>query len=99
VTNRWWWINDHQLIELSGLHEFYDSVRDDTNVKPASSNSADIIQPATELSVMTDDQKLARIDELETLLREDKARKAKFQKRKRQQQWECELADLWQDLG
>lgn len=45
---------------------------------------------------MTEDEKMTRIDELETLLREDKARKAKFQKRQRQLEWESELASLWE---
>ena len=49
-------------------------------------------------SVMSIDEKLAKIEELETLLKADKARKAKFQKPAKQQLWENEIARLWKDL-
>lgn len=96
VANRWWWINDEQLIELNGLEEFYEVVKQDAESEKTHLGSAGEIQIKTERGVMTEDEKMTRIDELETLLREDKARKAKFQKRQRQLEWESELASLWE---
>lgn len=98
VANRWWWINDEKLIELSGLEEFYEVVKQNAEPEKTSIKSAGEIQMTVETGVMNVDEKLARIDELETLLSEDKARKAKFQKPKRQLAWEKELASLWNDL-
>jgi hypothetical protein len=47
----------------------------------------------------TDDALLQRIDELETLLAQHKARKAKFQKPALQRQWQAELDRLWAKLS
>jgi len=41
---------------------------------------------------------LARIDALESLLQADLARKPKFQKPARQQPWQAEIDQLWQQL-
>lgn len=99
VATRWWWINDGKLIELNSLEEFYtvikqDALPDTSPVKSIQQYPAD----ATSIEGMNEDEKLARIDELETLLREDKARKAKFQKPVRQKSWEQELSKLWKAL-
>lgn len=98
VANRWWWINGNQLTELSALDEFYETVEEDIQSNQAHSTSTDKAMAVTELAAMSDDEKLARIEELETLLKQDKARKVKFQKPKRQKLWERELAKLWQYL-
>jgi len=98
VANRWWMISDEQLIELNGLEEFYavvekDALPDQLIVEPAAN-----IHSECQASIMNEDEKLKRIDELETLLREDRARKAKFQKPQKQYAWEQELSGLWKDL-
>lgn len=98
VANRWWWIHDRKLKELNGLEEFYAVVEQDVLPEQAVSKTVDINQDRFESAVMTDDDKLMRIDELERLLREDKARKKKFQKPDRQQLWEQELSSLWKGL-
>ena len=98
VANRWWWINDRKLIELHGVEEFYAAVNQDALPEQTHPKMSDEIRCSTQIGDMTEDEKLARIDELETLLREDKARKPKFQKPKRQQVWEQELAGLWKKL-
>lgn len=99
VANRWWWIRDKQLIELNGLEEFYSVVEQDVRPEQAASKSTQKIPCKSDLEIMTEDEKLTRIDDLERLLREDKARKEKFQKPKRQRLWEQELALLWKELG
>ena len=96
VANRWWWINDEQLIELNGLEEFYEVVKQDAESARTRLGSVGEKQMNVESGVMSEDEKLVRIDELETLLREDKARKTKFQKPQRQLVWESELASLWE---
>lgn len=98
VANRWWWINDEQLIELNGIEEFYEVVKQNAEPEKTSLGAVAEKQFTVKTGSMNEDEKLTRIDELETLLREDKARKAKFQKPKRQQVWEKELASLWKDL-
>lgn len=98
VANRWWWINDGTLIELNGLAEFYEVVKQNAEPEKARIKTVGKTLRAVEKGAMNEDEKLARIDELETLLKEDKARKAKFQKPKRQLVWDRELASLWKDL-
>lgn len=99
VANRWWWIRDNQMIELNGLEEFYSAVEQDVLPEQVAPRSAQTIPCKSDLEAMTEDEKLTRIDDLERLLREDKARKEKFQKPKRQRLWEQELALLWKELG
>ena len=98
VANRWWWINNQTLIELNGLDEFYEVVSRDAEPE-LPGNGLPEVSPTSDQSVSDSvDAKLARIDKLETLLSEDKARKPKFQKPARQQEWEKEIAFLWKDL-
>lgn len=99
VANRWWWINDNKLIELNGLEEFYSAVKQDMLPEQVASKSTVKMQSRVDIKLMTEDEKLARIDELERLLKEDSARKAKFQKPERQRLWEQELTRIWKDLG
>ncbi|MBX2885649.1 MAG: ATP-binding cassette domain-containing protein [Granulosicoccus sp.] len=98
VANRWWWINNEQLIELNGLDEFYAAVQQDASKEQSQTKPTQQTQTTAMPQTMSEDDKLARIDELEKLLREDKARKTKFQKLQRQQAWEKELAELWKDM-
>ncbi len=98
VANRWWWINDGKLIELNGLDEFYEIVERDASEKQVNSKPAGKAANLNQQNIMNEDGKLARIDELETLLTEDRARKLKFQKPLRQQGWEEELQKLWDEL-
>ncbi|MFK7860434.1 MAG: ABC-F family ATP-binding cassette domain-containing protein [Granulosicoccus sp.] len=99
VANRWWWIHDKKLVELNGLDEFYAVVEQDVLQEQAPSKSIDKMRNDVKKTTMTEYEKLARIDELEKLLREDKARKKKFQKPDRHRLWEEELASLWKGLN
>ena len=108
VASRWWWINDGQLAELNELDDFYNALEDD--VAATSNADARVIANAEGMADVTsvslassmdsdlisEDQMLKRIVELERLLAADKARKPKFQKPKRQEQWQTELDALWQ---
>jgi len=99
VANRWWWINDGQLIELSGLDEFYCAIELDTSPQIPTNKDEAVSTERIANQDLSEDAKLARIDELETLLKNDKARKAKFQKPQRQLEWEQELKRLWAELS
>ena len=107
VASRWWWINDGQLHELNELDAFYDALeRDvmaasnadarisiDAGSKPDATSAS--LVPMIDTDSISEDQMLEKIAELERLLAADKARKPKFQKPKRQQQWQVELDALW----
>lgn len=99
VANRWWWINDQQLIELGGLDEFYAVVEQDTLAQHSSNCDEQSVEYSKSNLSMTEDEKLARIDELETLLKNDQERKPKFQKVERQKEWAQELERLWAELN
>lgn len=111
VASRWWWINNGQLHELSELDAFYDALeRDATEASCAntrvSTEAGDMpdamsacLAPSMDTGSISEDQMLERISELERLLAEDKARKPKFQKPKRQEQWQVELDALWKLVG
>lgn len=98
VANRWWWINDGQLIELSGLDEFYSVIEQDTSLQFTSNSEKPVLTDTINSQDLDEDGKIARIEELETLLKNDRARKAKFQKPKRQHEWEQELKRLWAEF-
>lgn len=102
VANRWWWINRGILEELYDPEQFYHELLNDRSEtkcdKPASVDRADAGASSDNKNIIDDDALLQRIDELETLLEQDKARKIKFQKPQLQQQWQTELDDLWYRL-
>ncbi|OED43551.1 hypothetical protein AB833_03545 [Chromatiales bacterium (ex Bugula neritina AB1)] len=98
VANRWWWIHNEQLQELNDLEEFYSVIKQEANPENEQISSTGPIQPATANAAMNEDEALARIEVLETLLKNDKARKARFQKPAKQQEWQRELAELWKEL-
>jgi ATPase subunit of ABC transporter with duplicated ATPase domains len=105
VAHRWWWINNGVLEELHDPQRFYDTVCPRTSATPVTSPSGDrVASPGVPSrrrapAQSTDDALLQRIDELETLLAQHKARKAKFQKPALQRQWQAELDRLWAQLS
>jgi len=105
VANRWWWINNGVLEELSNPQRFYDTIFARTSAPtvatPTGKRAASQGVPARHgaPTQSTDDTLLQRIEELETLLAQDKARKAKFQKPALQRQWQVELDRLWAQLS
>jgi ATP-binding cassette, subfamily F, member 3 len=106
VANRWWWINNGVLEELHNPQRFYDTVCTKTSAPPVATPTGNSValqgMPSRRSSApaqSTDDRLLQRMDELETLLAQDKARKAKFQKPALQRQWQSELDRLWAKLS
>jgi ABC-type multidrug transport system ATPase subunit len=105
VANRWWWIDNGVLEELHDPQMFYDSVFAKTSAAlvtaPTDNRVASQGGPSQRSAPAqsTDDILLQRLDELETLLAQDKARKVKFQKPAIQRQWQAELDRLWAKLN
>lgn len=99
VATRWLWIVDGKLTEVNSSDDFYQSLLSGNDVsvtssiqvsqKPTKNHSSETAQAVDEEAI------LQRIDQLETLIAEDTARKAKFQKPQLQQQWQQELDQLW----
>jgi ATPase subunit of ABC transporter with duplicated ATPase domains len=104
VAQRWWWINNGVLEQLHDPQRFYDTVYTRTSATPVTTPTGDSVvsqgvpsrrsAPAQSTDIL-----LQRIDELETLLAQHKARKAKFQKPALQRQWQAELDRLWAQLS
>ena len=105
VANRWWWINDGVLEELHDPQRFYDTVFTKSSAPPVTTPAGhSVASPGmpsrrSAPAQSPDDRLLERIDALETLLAQDKARKAKFQKPVLQRQWQAELDRLWAKLS
>ena len=100
IATRWWWIHDNTIAEVTSAESFYHSLLSSapSDVKVEPQKSATQQTRVTSCSEMDEDAMLARVDELERKLSEDKARKAKFQKPQLQQQWQQELDELWAKL-
>ncbi|PQJ60706.1 ABC transporter [Vibrio chagasii] len=106
--NRFWYINDGQLVEMTYLDAVYEAMSVIHQGKNAESCSASIqsnsivcVDSGSELP-KTDDQQsqtdeeglLERLLELEELLSKDQARKAKHQKRNLQVKWQQEIVRI-----
>ena len=101
LATRWLWIDQGQLRKLNRPAPFYESLLrpqpdaktvvklSDTISKPR----ADSVEPS-----MDPDAILARLDILEGLLKADRARKPKFQKPAKQQQWRAAIDQFWQEF-
>ncbi|TXR52127.1 ABC-F family ATP-binding cassette domain-containing protein [Reinekea thalattae] len=110
VATRYWLIEAGQLKEIHDLNDFYRSLdttihdslnnhpnRDtsiDSVARPRNNNSSTSVAGEDTGSTTNEELLLERVYQLETLLTEDKARKKKFQKPKKQQQWQNELEEL-----
>ncbi|AJQ94707.1 ATPase component of ABC transporter with duplicated ATPase domain [Gynuella sunshinyii YC6258] len=91
VANRYWLIENGILREIHDPEIFYQGLQQ-THHEPFSRHSKIIDEPKDEENM------LMEIEQLETLLKEDKQRKPRFQKPEKQQQWQSRIAELWQQL-
>jgi ATPase subunit of ABC transporter with duplicated ATPase domains len=101
LATRWLWIDQGQLRELTSPAPFYQSlIAPQAGAKPAATSLAPTAETRTQAVVpLADpDAMFARIEALEELLQADLARKPKFQKPAKQQQWQAEIDQLWQQL-
>jgi len=98
TATRWWWISRGRIHEVTGPDAFYRQLEQggtETFDERGDSNSQ---TDQTVRQVNGEEDALERIDQLERLLAEDRARKRKHQKPDRQKQWEHELNTLWSRL-
>jgi len=100
IAQRFWIVENGQMLEEVSADQFFARAAEgfgDETAAPAQ-QASDIqdadIQNTNEFDTADEDQLLERIDQLETLLAEDLARKEKFQKPKLQTAWRTELATL-----
>ena len=98
VANRFVEVSNGRLREISEPDEFYAAAAESgaEDIAPDPSGAS---KPADRTQANDEESLLTRILELETLLAEDRARKARFQKPKRQAAWEAELERLNDRLG
>ncbi len=99
IATRYWWIDDVQLREIHDLSEYFSCIKDQQLI-PMPGSPVDNSLPTGIAGEHPVDEEmlLERLCELEQLLAKDRARKPKFQKPERQQQWQAELDDLMKQL-
>ena len=102
IATRFWVIRNGKLTEEQSLDNFYANLGDQqqsgsqfSQVEGRSGNESELISSE---AISLEDEMLLRIDQLETLLKQDKARKAKFQKLAKQAEWKEELEQIWLKL-
>ncbi|MEM7081034.1 MAG: ABC-F family ATP-binding cassette domain-containing protein [Pseudomonadota bacterium] len=93
VCTGFWMIADGRLQAIDTLDRFYAAL-----VEPGTREDASPSATATSITPTSEEALLQRIEALESLLAADRARKPKFQKPDRQQQWQAELDELWLKL-
>ncbi|MEM1231023.1 MAG: ABC-F family ATP-binding cassette domain-containing protein [Pseudomonadota bacterium] len=103
VCNRYLAIIDQRLVELHDLERYYAGLvpgSTPTGGKPrgVSASVTTVADAGCADDADGEEALLARIETLETLLRDDLARKPKFQKPQRQARWREELSTLWAKL-
>ena len=94
IAQRYLWITNGQLVETTGLAEFYDSAR--TNLELAGAD--DGVHTVTDKPVDGEHEILEKIVAVEEKLAADLSRKVKFQKPRLQAQWRIELEHLYRLL-
>ncbi len=98
VANRFVEVSHGRLREIAEPDEFYAAAAE-SGAEDMASDPSGASKPADRTPLNDGESLLNRILELETLLAEDRARKARFQKPKRQAAWEAELERLNDRLG
>ena len=98
TATRWWWITQGRIQEVAGPDEFYRQLEQGRSEPMATSSGPGKPGRQETEPVKSDEQALERIEQLERLLDEDRARKPKHQKPERQLRWKRELTTLWSRL-
>ncbi|MFL7032956.1 ABC-F family ATP-binding cassette domain-containing protein [Vibrio lentus] len=102
--NRFWYINDGQLVEMTYLDAVYDAMsvgNQVDNLEVGGETPSTVLSRSTvsenqhsELFQNDDELLLERLLELEELLTQDQSRKAKHQKPDLQQKWQQEIVSI-----
>ncbi len=96
VATRFWWIHNGNLLEIYDPDQYFSDMG---TSDPGSKVIDHSFGRTTNKGFTDEDVALERICELEELISKDQARKPKFQKLERQQQWQVELNDLLDQFG
>jgi len=99
IAQRYWIVENGRMTEEVSADAFFDRAAEGAGAAAdvagnATASESTILQNSPKVSSDDEDHLLERIDQLETLLAEDLARKQKFQKPKLQASWRTELAML-----
>ncbi|BDY04601.1 ABC-F family ATP-binding cassette domain-containing protein [Ferrimonas sp. YFM] len=96
--NRFWLIDGQELIEINDPEQAYQRLQSVSQRESSAStpSPADSSEPKPALD---DEALLQRLCQLEQLLADDLARKAKHQKPSKQQQWQSQIRQLTEQLG
>lgn len=98
VANRWWWIDGGRLHELDGPERVHGTREEAFSVTNVTGHAAPGCRRRASDVPVDEDAVLARIDALERLLADDRARKPKFRKPELQRSWQEEIAMLWRQV-
>ena len=99
VAQRWVWINQGQLVELTDPALFFNSPNNNpANLAIQENQPAKLTTHTLAADKSVNDSDLQRLVELEEKLAADLARKIKFQKPDRQAQWQAEIQSLYTAL-
>jgi ATPase subunit of ABC transporter with duplicated ATPase domains len=105
IATRYWWIHENRLVELHDPSEYFNSMNGEpepaqgtkTLLGSGSTGNSELrssTMTSTEPEESDEERVLNRIIELEELLDQDLARKPKFQKPLKQEEWRKELEGL-----
>ena len=98
IATRFWWILENELVEIYDSALYFDSINDQSESLTEDVRATIPLQGSASDSTTDEDALLERICNLEKMLSDDRARKLKFQKPKRQQEWQTELDNLMKQI-
>lgn len=98
TATRWWWITQGGLHEVSNPEAFYEQLENSEGSGTGVDTTPKFTEAESSSVINSEAMALERIEELERLLSDDRARKPKHQKPERQRLWEQELTELWSRL-
>jgi len=96
IATRYWWIHNSELVEIHDPAPYFSSMLESQDSSILIGDGAGSVIGESSAGVLngSEDDMLQRICELESLLEQDQSRKAKFQKPKKQLEWQLELDEL-----
>ena len=95
IAQRYLWITDGRLVEITRLTEFYESTRAELELSRAGND----LPTSPDATVEDEQEVLEKIVAVEEKLAADLLRKSRFQKPRLQAQWRLELEQLYRLLG
>jgi ATPase subunit of ABC transporter with duplicated ATPase domains len=94
IATRFWWIHNGALIEVHDPKPYFQSMNEQLEKSATAKFVSTEVSGNITVDVSDEERAITRIIELEELLEQDLARKPKFQKPKKQEEWRSELETL-----